>query len=600
MTTGAQILTGNQAIARAALDSGVALGIGYPGTPSTEVLETLGKLDGDRAQWATNEKVAMEVALGVALAGRRAIVTMKHVGLNVAADPLFTASYTGISGGLVVMVADDPGMHSSQNEQDSRHYAEAAKLPMLEPSDSQEAYDLTRLAFELSERFDTPVLLRTTTRLSHSKGIVSFSNAVTKIPAASPPRDATKYVMLPVNARKRHAIVEERLERLTDWIEEDSKLTRLDKGDRAVGVITSGVSYQYVREVDPEASVLKLGMVWPLPMKKIRDFAGSVKQLYVVEELDPFLETHVAAEGMTVIGKDAFPILGEFTPRIVAEGLGQYFPAASSGSSLAPRPPAMCPGCPHRGVFWVLKKLHLTVAGDIGCYTLGASPPLGSMDTCICMGAAVGVARGIETAGVDASNVVGVIGDSTFLHSGITGLLDMVYNGSSGTLLILDNGTTAMTGTQEHPGTGKNLAGERAPAVDLEALVRSLGVKDVAVVDPYEIKQFETAVKHAVENKGPSVIIARHPCMLLPQEAGAKVEVDEERCNACGLCLMLGCPAMTKTEVELGGKVRAQPEIDALQCSGCAVCLELCNRNALKRSEAPKKPGSAEKPGARK
>ncbi|RJQ56021.1 MAG: indolepyruvate ferredoxin oxidoreductase subunit alpha [Actinobacteria bacterium] len=605
-----QILTGNQAIACAAFDSGVALGIGYPGTPSTEVLETLGGLDAARAQWATNEKVALEVAFGVAISGRRAIVTMKHVGLNVAADPLFTASYTGIDGGLVVMVADDPGMHSSQNEQDSRHYAEAAKLPMLEPADSQEAYDFTRLAFELSERFDTPVLIRTTTRISHSKGIVTRGKADSPKREVSPPDDVAKYVMLPVNARKRHVVVEERMDRLGAWVEE-SEITGLDESDgyaserssgpvgRPDGVITSGASYQYVREVAPGLSVLKLGMVWPLPIDAIRRFAASVRQLYVVEELDPFIETHLRAEGIALVGKERFPILGELSPALVAEGLGMYLETSGGWADLAPRPPTMCAGCPHRGVFWVLKKLGLTVAGDIGCYTLGASPPLGSMDTCVCMGAAVGVARGIEKAGVGPSKVVGVIGDSTFLHSGITGLLDMVYNGSEGTLLILDNGTTAMTGRQEHPGTGRNLAGEPAPKVDLEALVRSLGVEDVAVVDPYDMSAFEAAVRRALANRGPSVVIARHPCMLIPQEPGAKLCVDSTACNACGLCLKLGCPAMSKVEVERGGKPRVMPRIDPLQCTGCGVCAALCKREALV-PEAPADTGSPDPGGAKK
>lgn len=589
VTSGDLILTGNQAIAYAARDAGVALGIGYPGTPSTEVLETLGKLAGDVAQWATNEKVALEVGIGVAYAGRRAIVTMKHVGLNVAADPLFTASYTGVYGGLLIMVADDPGMHSSQNEQDSRHYARAAKLPMLEPSDSQEAYDFTRLAFELSEHFDTPVLLRTTTRLSHSKSIVRPRDAETETPEARPPADAAKHVMLPVNARKRHVVVEERMKMFAQWVEA-SDLTRAEFRDRAVGVVTSGIDYQYVREVAPQASTLKLGMVWPLPVDSIRDFAASMETVYVVEELDPFLEENVRQAGVVVIGKERFPILGELNPAIVAAGLGverqapgAEHPATTPDTTALPmRPPVMCPGCPHRPVFSVLKKLKIAVTGDIGCYTLGATPPLSSMDTCLCMGSAVGLARGIEKAGVDSNRVVGVIGDSTFLHSGMTGLLDMVYNRSHGTLIILDNHTTAMTGRQEHPGTGRSLIGEPAPEVDLEKLVRGIGVEHVAVVDPYDIDAFEEKVRASLSFDGPSVIIARHACMLIPQELGPRTVADQELCTACGLCLGIGCPAMSRVEVERKGKTRQMPEIDLSMCASCGVCRALCKFDALK------------------
>ncbi|HEY3379609.1 MAG TPA: thiamine pyrophosphate-dependent enzyme, partial [Armatimonadota bacterium] len=419
------ILTGNQAIARAARDAGVALGIGYPGTPSTEVLETLTTLDGGTAQWAPNEKVALEVGIGVAFAGRRALVTMKHVGLNVAADPLFTVAYTGVAGGLVILVADDPGMHSSQNEQDSRHYARAAKIPLLEPSDSQEAYEFTRLAFALSEQFDTPVLLRTTTRLSHGKSTVHEAPADTSIPAPVAPHDPTKYVMIPAFARKRHLVVEDRLLRLRDWAN-TAAITRAEYRDRAVGIITSGINYQYVREVAPEASVLKLGMVYPLPLDAIRAFAAEVQTLYVVEELDPIIEEQLRAAGITVTGKEHFPLFGELTPDLVAAGLGLPVSAQTPRTDLPQRPPSLCPSCPHRGVFWTLKKLGLTVSGDIGCYTLGVTPPLSALDTCVCMGASIGIAHGMEKAGLDPAKIVGVIGDSTFLHSGITGVLDMV------------------------------------------------------------------------------------------------------------------------------------------------------------------------------
>lgn len=569
------ILTGNGAIALAARDAGVTLGVGYPGTPSTEVLETLVTLEAGVAQWAPNEKVALEVGVGVAFGGRRALVTMKHVGLNVAADPLFTASYTGISGGLVVLVADDPGMHSSQNEQDSRHYARAAKLPMLEPSDSQEAYDFIRLAFELSERFDTPVLVRTTTRLSHGKSTVTPRERVTDLPTPQPPMNPSKYVMVPAFARVRHRIVEERQAAVRSWLE-DSDLTRAEPRDRKIGIITSGINYQYVREVAPEASVLKLGMVYPLPMNAIRAFAVQVDALYVVEELDPFIEEQIKAAGISVIGKDRFPVIGEFNPAVIASGLGLPVEAQPS-RELPTRPPAMCPGCPHRGVFWTLKKLGLTVAGDIGCYTLGVAPPLSAMDTCVCMGASIGVAHGLEKAGVNPAKVVGVIGDSTFLHSGITSLLDMVYNKSHGTILILDNGTTAMTGRQEHAGTGKDLAGQTAPRVDLEALCQALGVEDVAVIDPYALEVMEELIKEALAYPGVSVIIARRPCMLTPHEAYPAQEVDPELCKLCGRCLKLGCPAISKEMVGEGGeKPRYRPAINDLLCEGCEVCAQVC------------------------
>ena len=574
-----EILTGNQAIARAARDAGVALGVGYPGTPSTEVLETLATLPGATAQWAPNEKVALEVGLGVAIGGRRALVTMKHVGLNVAADPLFTASYTGIAGGLVVLVADDPGMHSSQNEQDSRHYARAAKLPMLEPADSQEAYTFTRLAFALSEQFDTPVLLRTTTRLSHAKSLVEFAESPSELPPAQRPHDPAKYVMVPVHARARHHFVEGRTLRLQEWAD-NSALTRVEYRDRAVGIIASGVAYQYVREVAPQASTCKLGMVHPLPLAAIREFAARVDKLYVVEELDPFLEEQLRAAGLAVTGKEVIPCEGELNPAIVARALGQTVPQVNA-SSLPIRPPAMCPGCPHRAVFWVLKRLKLTISGDIGCYTLGVNPPLSALDTCICMGASIGVAHGLEKAGVPAGQVVGVIGDSTFLHSGITGILDMVYNQSHGTILILDNGTTAMTGRQEHPGTGKTLAGAAAPKVDLEALLRALGVEDIAVVDPYNLLALETRVQQSLAFAGPSVLIARRPCMLIPHEARPAMQLDEARCKACGICLKLGCPAIGKEELEIAGKPRTRPVIDSLLCTGCSECAQVCPHGAL-------------------
>jgi indolepyruvate ferredoxin oxidoreductase alpha subunit len=573
------ILTGNHAIALAARDAGVALGVGYPGTPSTEVLETLATLEDGVAQWAPNEKVALEVGIGVAFAGRRALVTMKHVGLNVAADPLFTVAYTGVAGGLVVLVADDPGMHSSQNEQDSRHYARAAKIPLLEPSDSQEAYEFTRLALHLSEEFDTPVLLRTTTRLSHGKSTVQPRARETGLPGAEAPHDPTKYVMIPAFARKRHVVVEYRLDRLREWANH-ADITRAEYRDRHVGIITSGINYQYAREVAPEASVLKLGMVYPLPMGAIRAFAAEVETLYVVEELDPFIEEQLRAAGIPTIGKAHFPLFGELTPALVAAGLGLDTPTVTP-RDLPQRPPALCPSCPHRGVFWTLKRLGLTVSGDIGCYTLGVTPPLMAIDSCVCMGASVGLMHGLVKAGIDPAKVVGVIGDSTFLHSGITGVLDMVYNSAPTTLLILDNGTTAMTGRQEHAGTGKTLSGVEAPQVDLEGLLRALGVQDVTVVDAYDITALEAQLKRSLGYPGPSVIIARRPCMLIAHEARPAVAVNDAICKACGACFKLGCPAISKREVEINGKTRTMPSIDPLLCNGCAVCAEVCPFDAL-------------------
>ncbi len=572
------ILTGNQAIAQAARDMGIALGVGYPGTPSTEVLETLATLEGGRAQWAPNEKVALEVGVGVAFGGGRALVTMKHVGLNVAADPLFTVSYTGVKGGLVILVADDPGMHSSQNEQDSRHFARAAKVPMLEPADSQEAYDFTRLAFSLSEEYDCPVLLRTTTRLSHGKSVVQTAPPAEYLPTPTPPNDPTKFVMIPAFARVRHQLVEARQVQLSARADE---LARMELGDRVVGIITSGIDYQYVREVMPAASVLKLGMVYPLPLAQIQAFAQQVNTLIVVEELDPFIEEQVKAAGLPVRGKELLPLCGEYNPAVIAQGLGVTAACAAPEAALAQRPPSMCPGCPHRGVFWLLKRQGLTVSGDIGCYTLGVAPPLSAMHTCVCMGAAIGIAHGLEKAGVDPATIVGVIGDSTFLHSGITGVLDMVYNGSRGTIIILDNGTTAMTGRQQHPGTGHTLSGTAAPQVDLSALVRALGVEDVSVVDPYDLSALEIRLKHALAFPGPSVVIARRPCMLIVHEERPVQAVDTDACKVCGLCLKLGCPAISKVPVEVNGRQRVRPLIDGALCNGCAVCGAICPAIAI-------------------
>ncbi len=581
-----QLLTGNQAIALAARDAGAALGVGYPGTPSTEVLESLALLEGALAQWAPNEKVALEVGIGVAFAGKRALVTMKHVGLNVAADPLFTVSYTGVRGGLVIMVADDPGMHSSQNEQDSRHYARAAKLPMLEPADSQEAYTFTRQAFRISEQFGTPVLIRTTTRLSHGKSLVVTSEPDTDLPGPTPPDDPSKYVMIPAFARRQHHVVEDRLQQVRDWAEVQH-LTHAEYHDTSTGIVTSGIAYQYVRDIAPEASVLKLGMVYPLPMSAIRKFAARVDRLIVAEELDPFIEDQLRAAGLKVMGKEMFPLFGEFTPAVVARSLGRMNALApDSEMDLPLRPPTLCPSCPHRSVFRVLKKLGATVSGDIGCYTLGVMAPLQAIDTCVCMGASIGVAHGLEIAGIDTQRVVGVIGDSTFMHSGITGLLNMVANGSRGTVLILDNSITAMTGRQHHPGTGKNLMGETTPKVDLVTLVRALGVTDVDVVDPYDVKAMEARFKQALTADTLTVLIVQRPCMLIPHEERSLSVFDPDRCRYCGACLKLGCPAITREMVVVNGRERYRPVIDPQLCRGCGVCVEMCAFGALQSQEA--------------
>lgn len=586
-----QLMSGNAAIARGAYEAGVTVGVGYPGTPSTEILEHFAQYPQVQAQWSPNEKVALEVGAGASVAGARVLVTMKHVGVNVAADPLFTLAYTGVNGGLILLSADDPGMHSSQNEQDNRYYALAAHIPCLEPADSQEAKDMVAQALEISEQFDTPVMLRTTTRVSHSQSLVTVGEVQSR-PLREYVKDPQKFVMVPGYARARRLVVEERTEKLKEY-SENTPLNFIHQGDRAVGVITSGISYHYVREVLPNASILKLGLTNPLPEKTIRQFAQQVDKLLVVEELAPFLEQQIKAMGIDIIGKEIIPGIGELNPQIIAEACKkagitvaeQYqhspMPLVDEAAPVAPgRPPVMCAGCPHRATFHVLKSLKLTVTGDIGCYTLGSQPPLSAIDTCICMGASVGMAHGIALANpAMGSKTVAVIGDSTFLHSGITGLMDMVYNGGNGTLIILDNSTTAMTGHQEHPATGRTLMGQPAPRVDLPALVRSLGVKRVQVVDPVNIKQFAEIVKAELAADEPSVIIAQRPCALLKTDAPRiPVQVRKENCINCKLCLRLGCPAISFADTAV---------IDALQCNGCDLCVAVCPKGALtKEGEA--------------
>lgn len=569
------LLSGNEAIARGAWEAGVAFAAAYPGTPSTEILENLATMPDVKAQWAPNEKVALEVAYGAAVAGARSLSTMKHVGLNVAADPLFSASYTGVNGGLVIVTADDPGMHSSQNEQDNRYYARMAKLPCVEPSDSQEAKDFTVLAFELSEKFDTPVLFRSTTRISHSKSLVELGERKSR--HLNPYcKDPTKYVIIPAHARVRHSVVEARLLDLADYGEK-SPLNRVEWRDRKVGVLTSGISYQYVREVLPEASVLKLGLTFPLPQRLIAEFAAEVGTLWVVEELEPFLEEQVRALGIPCRGKDALPNEGEFNPDTLRRAiLGATIPLGPSPGNLTlpQRPPVLCPGCPHRGIFHVLRDLNVTVTGDIGCYTLGVMPPLDAMDTCLCMGAAIGAAHGMVKANPElVGRIVAVIGDSTFLHSGLTGLLDVVYNKAPIPVLILDNRTTAMTGHQEHPGTGKTLQGEETSAVDYAELVKALGVKRVTTVDSLNVEKLKETLRADLAAGEPSVIIASRPCALLQKRPAAALAVQPAKCTFCRSCLRAGCPAMSAT----GGTI----VIDPSMCTACGLCIRLCKQNAI-------------------
>jgi len=589
------LLSGNEAIARGAFESGVKVAAAYPGTPSTEILESLGTYSGPHVEWSPNEKVALETAMGAAFGGARALAVMKHVGVNVAADPLFTLSYTGLRGGLVLVSADDPEMHSSQNEQDNRHYARFAKVPLLEPSDSQEAKEFTKIAFNLSEKFDTPVLLRTTTRVSHSKSVVRLEEPSS--PPLSPKlvKDPMKFVMLPANARRRHPVVERRMEDLCHFAETFPE-NRVEWGDKKVGIITSGISYQYGKESLAEASFLKLGMVYPLPREMIKSFASQVEKLFVVEELDPFIEEQVRALGVEVTGKAAFPICGELNPALVERGLkGLHLSTqAEAPKSLPARPPIMCPGCPHRGIFSILSRMKLFVTGDIGCYTLGFLPPLSAIDTCVCMGASLGHAMGLDKAlGEEAlGKVVAVIGDSTFLHSGITGLLNVVYNKGTVTVIILDNHTTAMTGQQDHPGTGYTLKGEETFGVDLAKLAKALGVKHVKVVNPYQLAATERVIKREVQRPEPSVIISRAPCVLSRREkavTGKPFFVDPSLCTGCRTCLLLGCPAIAWVKEEgmtlQGKKRKGRAAIEAFLCNGCTLCAQVCRFGSIKSTD---------------
>lgn len=570
------LLLGNEAVARGLFEGGCTFVSSYPGTPSTEITECAAKYKEIYAEWAPNEKVAMESAFGASLAGHRSFCGMKHVGLNVSADPLFTISYTGINGGMIIGVADDAGMHSSQNEQDSRHYAKASKVPMLEPSDSKEAREFTMLAYELSEKYDTPVLMKMCTRVSHSQSIVETGERNT--PDIKPyEKNPGKYIMMPGNAIKRHPVVEERTRLLVKWAEE-TEINRWEKGsDSKIGIITSSTCYQYVKEALKDTyPVLKLGMIWPMPEKKIRDFAASVEELIVVEELDGFIEEHCSSLGLKVKGKEFFPMLGELSQNIVAKVLaGEVKTGPALSENIPARPPVMCAGCPHRGLFYTLKKLGLTVLGDIGCYTLGAVPPLGAIDTTICMGASVSGIHGFNKAGSSsAGKTVAVIGDSTFIHSGVTGLINIAYNESNSTVIILDNSITGMTGHQQNPTTGYNLKGDPCTKIDLESLCRSVGIENVRVVDPYNLKECEEVVKEEVNRDTPSVIISRRPCALLKyvKHPGA-ISADREKCVGCKACMKIGCPAISMRD----GKA----EIDGTLCVGCGVCTQLCGVDAL-------------------
>ena len=571
-----KLMIGNSAVAAGLYDGGLGVVSSYPGTPSTEITEFLAKYDGIHSEWAPNEKVACEVAFGASLAGARSACAMKHVGLNVAADPLFTLSYTGVNGGMVICVADDPAMHSSQNEQDSRHYAIAAKVPMLEPADSNEAYIFAKTAFELSEKFDTPVLLRMCTRIAHSQSVVELGEHTDAV-LRDYEKNPAKYIMMPGNAIKRHPFVEERTENLRKFAE-DCIYNKVEYNSEEIGIITSGCSYLYVKEVFGDSvSILKIGMPNPLPTETIKTFASKVKKLYVVEELDPVIENFVKSLGIEVHGKDMFSLLGEFSQSTISKAFEREEKEFVTADSPVPaRPPMMCAGCPHRGMFYTLAKNKITVLGDIGCYTLGAVPPLNALDSTLCMGASVSGLHGFNLARGEAAEgkSVAVIGDSTFMHSGMTGLVNIAYNATNSTVIILDNSITGMTGHQQNPTTGYNIKGDPAAKVDLEALCKALGINRVRVVDPYDLKACEKAVKEELAANEPSVIISRRPCVLLKTvKHEAPLCVDKDKCKSCKRCMTLGCPAISLKD----GKAK----IDTTLCVGCGVCKQLCAFDAI-------------------
>ncbi len=573
--TGKQLMLGNKAIARGLYEAGVCFISSYPGTPSTEVTEEAAKYDEIYCEWAPNEKVAMEAAFGASLAGRRSFCAQKHVGLNVAADPLYTMSYTGVNAGMVVLVADDPGMHSSQNEQDSRYHAIASKVPMIEPADSEEALEYTKLAFDISEKFDTPVLIKMCTRVAHSQSVVEPGER--KVPQFDYEKNIAKYVMMPGNAKKRHPFVEERTEKLREYAE-TSDINKVFLGGTKIGIITSSTSYQYVREVFGDSvSVLKLGMVNPLPVRLIKDFAAKVEELYVVEELDPIIENHVKSLGLEVQGKEKLPICDEFSQNLIAKAFGKEVTEGYKVEDAIPgRPPVMCAGCPHRGLFFTLKQNKCTVLGDIGCYTLGAVPPLSTIEMTLCMGASISALHGFNKVGGEETEkkTVAVIGDSTFMHSGMTGLANIAYNQTNSTVIILDNSITGMTGHQQNPTTGYNIKGDPAGKIDLEALVKAMGIERVRVVDPYNLEECDRVIKEELAVSEPSVIISRRPCALLKYvKHNGPLKCDREKCVGCKSCMRIGCPAISMKD----GKV----VIDETLCVGCGVCTQLCKFSAL-------------------
>ena len=573
------LMLGNEAVARGLYEAGCSFVSSYPGTPSTESTECVATYKEVYAEWAPNEKVAMEAAFGASLAGKRSFCAMKHVGLNVAADPLFTMGYTGVNGGMVIGVADDAGMHSSQNEQDSRHYARASKIPMLEPADSAEALAFTKLAYDLSEQFDTPVFIKMCTRVSHSQSVVEPGERIEV--SKTYEKNPQKYIMMPGNAKMRHPVVEERTRKLVQWAE-TCQINRIEEGaDRSMGIITSSTSYQYVKEVcGDKYPVMKLGMIWPLPEQKIRDFAASVETLVIVEELDSFVQTHCKELGIACVGKEKFSCIGEFSQNLVAEKLGvDTQTGIKLDAAIPPRPPVMCAGCPHRGLFYTLAKNKVTALGDIGCYTLGAVPPLAALDTTICMGASISGMHGFTKASdTEGKKIVAVIGDSTFMHSGMTGLVNMAYNESCGTVIIVDNSITGMTGHQQNPTTGFNLKGDPAAKIDLETLCRAIGIRRVRVVDPYDLAACDAAIKEETAVNEPSVIISRRPCALLKYVKHNKPMIaDNDKCVGCKACMKIGCPAISMVD----GKAK----IDNTLCTGCGVCAQLCKLDALQAAK---------------
>ena len=574
-----KLMLGNEAVARGAYEGGVRVVSSYPGTPSTEITENIAKYDDVYYEWAPNEKVATEVAVGAATTGARSMTCMKHVGFNVAADPIFTVSYIGVNAGMVICVADDPGMHSSQNEQDSRHYAKAAKIPMLEPADSNECLQYTKQAFSLSEKYDTPVILRLSTRISHSQSLVELGDRE-DIGLKDYVKNPGKNVMMPAMAKKRHVVVEERTKALTEFAEDCMFNTVEDNGQK-IGVIADGITYQYAKEaLGDRVNYLKLGMLFPMPVQLIKNFAEGLDKVYVIEELDPVIEEHCKIIGVPVLGKECFTMIGEYTAQMIKKVvLGEEAPQKYTVEETVPnRPPVMCPGCPHRATYYVLKKLGLVVSGDIGCYTLGALPPLQAVDTCVCMGASVSAALGMEKArGKGFSrNLVSVIGDSTFMHSGITGLIDIVYNKGTNTVIILDNSITGMTGHQDNPTTGKTIKGEPTKAVDLEKLAHAVGIDRVRIADPFDMANFEKVVKEEVAADEPSVIIAQRPCALLKGvNYGAPMHITED-CKKCKMCMKIGCPAISVND-------EGNVVVDQSLCNGCGLCAHMCKFGALKK-----------------